>query len=275
MVFHKQGVPETRVARTSKEVLKDKSGSGLAEGLGGVALLMILTSSIALGITTDMKAVQAVAVKAERQQQVSSLVDDKREGAGWGTPAAPTKKTMVLENGSSAVVTVWREDTPVGTSLTALTANSADPDAADCTGPAHIENPGCIYAHRFHAGDMSSIDPRFIIRRDPSTAGSGTVGTVDARVAKASVIPQGTVFATGTDADATTWRYLVSAASVQATGEIRIAQAGKVLAVIPVDPTTKNYFGTFSAETNIPVTATVVEGNVIVQTVMTYPAGGI
>ena len=44
--------------------------------------------------------------------------------------------------------------------------------------------------------------------------------------------------------------------------------------MIPVGPSTRNYFGTFSAETNVPVTATVTEGNVTVQTVMTYRAGG-
>jgi hypothetical protein len=181
---------------------------------------------------------------------------------------------MTLENGQSAKVTLWRVATPVGTSLTAVTATSTGPDAADCTGPAAVEKAGCIYAYRFHAGDMNSINPGLIIRKDPSTAAGGVTGTVDSRVSTAGSIPQGTVFATGTDAAATVWRYLVTARSVEATGEIRFSQAGKILSVIPLGQTTKNYYGTFSVVPGVPVTATVTQGNVIVQTVMTYRAGG-
>jgi hypothetical protein len=272
--FGKRGTPRNAVVRPIKDVLKDKSGAGIAAELGGIALLMVITGSVAVGVTTNTKAVQTFSVKAERQALISSLVDDQRQGATWGTPAAPTTQTMTLENGQSAKVTLWRVATPVGTSLTAVTATSTGPAAADCTGPAAVEKTGCIYAYRFHANDMSSINPDTIIRKDPSTAAGGVIGTVDGRVSTANSIPQGTVFATGTDAGATSWRYLVNARSVQATGEIRFSQAGKILAVIPVTPTTNNYYGTFSAVTGVPVTASVVEGNVIVQTVMTYRAGG-
>lgn len=274
MFVDKRGTPATAVVRPIKEVLKDTSGAGIAEGLGGIALLLVITGSVALGITADMKAVQTFSVKAERQALVSALVDDQRQGAIWGTPAAPTTRTMTLENGRTADVTLWRDTTAVGTSLTAVTAISAGPDAADCKTPAAVEKTGCLYAQRFHAGDMTTINPGLIIRKDPSTAPAGVKGTVDARVSTAGPIPQGTVFASGADATATSWRYLIAARSVESTAEIRISQAGKILAVIPVGPVTSNYFGTFSAVTGVPVTTTVVQGNVIVQTVMTYRAGG-
>lgn len=274
VIFDKRGIPAAEMVRPIKEVLKDTSGAGVAEGLGGIALLMMITGGIALGVTTDTKALQTFSVKAERQALVSALADDKRQGATWGTPAAPATQTMLLENGHSADVTLWREATPVGTYLTAVTAISAGPDAADCTTPAAVEKSGCVYSQRFHAGDMNTINPDLSIRKGPGTASGAMVGTVDARVGTSGSIPQGTVFASGTDAGATSWRYLVTAKSVESAGEIRFVQAGKVLAVIPVGPVTSNYFGTFSAATGVPVTATVVQGNVIVQTVMTYRAGG-
>lgn len=274
VIFDKRGTPVAAVVRPIREVLKDRSGAGVAEGLGGIALLLIATGMVAAGSTTDMKAVQAVSVKAERQALVSALVDDQRQGATWGTPAVPATQTMTLENGASVPVTLWRETTPVGTSLTAVTATSAGPDAADCTGPAAVEKTGCLYAYRFHAADMNNINPGLIIRKDPSTAAGGVTGTVDSRVSTPGSIPQGTVFATGTDAKATALRYLVNAKSVEATGEIRFSQAGKILSVIPVGQTTNNYYGTFSVVPGVPVTATVTQGNVTVQTVMTYRAGG-
>lgn len=277
VVFGKRGTPKTVDARPIREILKDKSGSGIAQELGSITLLIILSGSVALGVTTYTQAVQTLAVKAERQALVTSLVDDRRQGVGWGSPEepeAPVTKSMTLENGGSADVTLWREDTPEGISLTAVTATTADSDATDCAAPSDVEKGGCIYASRFHAGDMDSVDPQLSIRKTPATTGAEVIGTVDARVGTAGVIPQGTVFATGTDAEATTWRYLVTASAAGSTGEIRISQAGKTLAVIPVASTTRNYFGTFSAETNVPVTATVTEGNVTVQTVMTYRAGG-
>lgn len=274
MVFDKRGTPKTELARPMREVLRDKAGSGIADGLGGIAILVMLASMVSLGITQDMKAVQTLSVKAERQELVTSLVDDKRQGATWGTPAAPTTQMMTLKNGSKTAVTLWKEKTAVGTSLTAVTSTSADADAADCTKATAVEKPGCIYAYRFHAGDMNSINPDISIRKNPSTNAAGVIGTVDARVSTSASIPQGTVFATGKDTKGTAWRYLITAKSLESSGEIRISQAGKILAVIPVGSEINNYFGTFSAETNVPVTVAVVQGNVIVQTVMTYRAGG-
>lgn len=261
-------------ARSIRQVLDDKSGAGLAEGLGGIALLMILTVSVSLGITTDMKAVQTIAVKAERQAMITDLVGNRNEGKTWGTPDAPSTETVTLENGHEVDVTMWRDATSVGASLTAVTAISADPDAADCTAPADVEKKGCIYATRFHAADLDGVEPHAIIRKDPSTASSGPVGTVDARVSTTSSIPQGITFATGSDAEATVWRYLFAANSVEASGEIRISQAGTSLAVIPLTSVSGNYFGTFSADINVPVTAIVTQGNVVVETVYIYRAGG-
>jgi len=260
-------------ARSTWQVLKDETGSGIAEGLGGLALLMILISSIALGVTTDMHAVQTVAVKAERHALVTSLVADQRQGATWGTPTAPSTETVTLPNGRNVEVTMWRDVTPVGTNLTAVTPISASTDAADCSTPASVEKSGCIYATRFHANALDSVEPYAIIRKDPSTVTSAPVGTVDARVSTTTSIPQGATVATGTDSVATVWRYLITARSVEATGEIRISQAGKTVAITPIDISTGNYFGTFSAERNVPVTVTVSLGNIIVQTVYIYRAG--
>ncbi|MCI4659537.1 hypothetical protein [Cryobacterium zhongshanensis] len=255
--------------------MSDKTGTSIAEGLGGIAILMILTLSVTLGITTDMNAVQTLSVKAERQALVTSLVADKREGATWGTKAAPSTQTITLPNGRNVPVTLWRDVTPGGSTLTAVTAISAGPDAANCSGPSAVEKNGCIYAARFHAGDLGTIAPYAIISKDPSTAPAAPTGTVDSRVSTATAIPQGTVFATGTDAKATVWRYLINAQSIEPVGEMRITQGGVMLALIPVDSSSNgNYFGTFSAALNVPVTATITQGNVVVQTVYFYRAGG-
>lgn len=261
-------------ARSIKEVLDDKTGSGIAEGLGAVAIVMILAVGLSTGVTTDMAAVQTIAVKAERQALVNSLVGDKREGATWGSAVAPSTETKTLKNGHDVAVTMWRDVTAVGTTLTAVTAISAGEDAADCTGPSDVAKTGCVYASRFHAGGLDDIEPHAIIRKDPSMASTAPIGTVDARVATTDAIPQGTAFASGSDTEATVWRYLVRAHSLEAGGEIRISQAGKSLAVIPLDTASSNYFGTFSAAINTPVTATITQGNVVVQTVYIYRAGG-
>lgn len=274
MIFGKRGTKPTPVARPIKEVLRDRSGSGVAQELGGIALVVIATSMVAVGVSTDTKAVQTFSVKAERQALVASLADDKRPGASWGTPTAPITQTVTLENGANVPVTLWREASPVGTTLTAVTPISAGPDAANCTTPADVEKQGCLYAQRFHVADINSVDPDVIIRKDPTSAPGAVVGTVDSRVSTAASVPQGATFATGTDATATSWRYLVTARSLEVAGEIRFTQAGKILAVVPVAQAINNYFGTFSAAPGVPVTATVTQGNVVVQTVLTYRAGG-
>ncbi|MFJ2662648.1 hypothetical protein [Arthrobacter koreensis] len=273
MAFQKLGTPKMAAKRPITEVLKDRTGSGMAEGLGGLALMMMLVASIAAVIVTDMDAVQTLAVKAERQSAVTALVDDKRRGASWGTAEAPTTQTVTLENGTSTDVTVWREDTPVGTTLSAVTATSAGTDAPDCSAPSDVDMPGCLYASRFHAAGMDGASPHYIIRKDPSTA-AAPAGTVHTRVGTDDPVPQGSVLASGKDTEASTWRYLISAVAVEPAGEIRISQGGRILATIPVDRTTKNYFGTFSAEPNTDVQVTVTQGNIAVQTVMTYRAGG-
>lgn len=274
MFFDKRNTSSGVNTRSFKDVVKEKTGSGIAEGLGGIVLLMMVAGSISLGVATDMKAVQTLSVKTERQSMVTALVDDRRAGATWGTAAAPTTEMVTLENGRKTEVTMWREVTPVGVNLSAVTAISADPDAANCKVPADIEKSGCIYAHRFHAGDMNSVSPGLTIFKSEGTTAAKIVGTVDMRVGISASIAQGTTFATGKDATATSWRYLLSASSVEDTGEIRISQNGRILATIQVDKTLNNYFGTFSVEPNVPVTMTVTQGNVIVKTAMSYRAGG-
>jgi hypothetical protein len=264
--FHKPG------ARSIKQVLADKSGSGVAESLGGIAIVLILTAAIATGVVTDMKAVQTLAIKAERHALITSLVGDRNAGASWGTKTAPSTETQALPNGATTQVTMWREVSPVGFTLTAVTATSVGPGAATCTAPASVEKAGCIYATRFHANDLDNLEPFSIVRKDPTTAAT-PIGTVDARVSTETSIEQGGTIASGSDSKAVVWRYLLNARSLEETGEIRISQAGKTLAIVPLDAAANNYFGTFSATKNVPVTVTVAQGNVVVQTVYLYRAG--
>jgi hypothetical protein len=258
--------------RSIGEVLQDKTGSGVVEGIAGLALVLIIAAAIGVGATTDLNAVSTVAAKAERQALLTSLVGDKHQGATWGTKAAPSTETITLPNGHDVKVTTWRESDSVSTRLTAVAPISSGTDAADCTGPSALAKQGCVYASRLHAGDLDTIEPHAIIRKDPSTA-SSPIGSVDARVSTATAIPQGDTVATGTDDQATVWRYLVTARSLEANGEIRIWQAGKTVAVFPVDAADNNYFGTFTAQLNLPVKVLVTSGNVVVKTVYLYRAG--
>lgn len=263
---------DTASRRSIRDVLEDKTGTGVAEALGGIAIVMIAAATLTMGVASNLGATQNIATKAERQQLIAGLVGDKHEGATWGTPEAPSTETVTLPNGVDVRVTTWRETTPTSTRLTAVTPTTAGPDAADCTGPADVAKSGCVYASRVHAGDLDTIEPHAIIRKDPSTAAT-PVGTVDARVSTEQAVPQGTTFATGRDDTAPVWRYLISARSLEGVGEVRITQAGKTLAQFPVETTTNNYFGTFTADLNVPVTATVTSGNVVVKTVFIYRAG--
>lgn len=260
-------------SRSIRQVLTDKTGAGIAEGLGGMAVIMIAATTLMLGVTTDMQAVQTIATKAERQALITGLVGDKHEGAAWGTPTAPSTAMVPLPNGTSVKVTTWREVTGVSTRLTAVTPISSGADAADCTGPASVAKSGCIYASRLHAGDLDTIEPHAIVRKDPSMGTKPAVGTVDSRVSTATAIPQSTTFASGQDDTATAWRYLVTARSQEPRGEIRITQAGKTLAQFPVEAIDGNYFGTITADKNVPVSLTVTSGNVVVKTVYIYRAG--
>jgi len=260
--------------RAIREVLGDRAGAGIAEGIAGVALVLIIAATVGVSLTTDMGAVSTIATKAERQKLVTSLVGNTHEGATWGSVDAPTTEEVTLANGHKITVTAWREVTPTSVRLTATAPISADTDAADCSGPSAEAKRGCIYASRLHADDLDSIEPHAIIRKDASMGTAAPIGTfVDARVSTTDSIPQGAPIATGQDDTATVWRYLVNARSLDAGGEIRITQSGKVLALFPVDATDNNYFGTFTAALNVPVTATVTSGNVVVNTVFIYRAG--
>lgn len=267
-MFHQNARPHS-----IKEVLNDKAGNGIAEGLTEMALILVAASMLTLGVTGSLGAAASVATKAERQSVVTSLVGNKHEGATWGTPEAPSSQTITLPNGHDVDVTTWREETPTAVRLTAVSPTSSDPDAADCSGPSDVARAGCIYASRLHAAELDALEPHAVVRKDPSMGSSPSVGTVDGRVATDAAIPQGTTFATGLDDTATVWRYLVTARSLEAQGEIRITQAGKTLAQFPVEAIEGNYFGTLTTDKNVPVTATVTSGNVVVQTVYFYRAG--
>jgi hypothetical protein len=96
---------------------------------------------------------------------------------------------------------------------------------------------------------------------------------VSDQVGTENSIPQGAQFASGSDSTATVMRYLIEAKSLDTNGEIRVTQAGKTLAVIPVDASDENYFGTFSTTVGVPVTAVVTSGDIVVKTIFIYRAG--
>lgn len=262
--------------RTVREVLEDRTGS-IVEGLGGVLLIMLVIGSLALGVSTNMRAVTTVATKAERQQLISSLVGDEHAVTVWGTVQDPNTDTITLPNGREVTVTTWREDTPVSVRLTAVAPISAEMDAADCSGPADIAVRGCIYSSRLHAKDLDMLTPTTIVRKDASTleAPVGMVDervTTDTRLAQGSVVAQGVV--TGPAGKTTAWRYLIEATADQIGAEITIVQGDRTLAKFPVDTTRQNYFGTLTAANSIPVEVRITSGNVLVQTVFLYQAGG-
>lgn len=268
------GVPvfrHTSSTRSIRDVLDDKTGAGIAEGLAGVLLIIVLASMLALGVTQSTGAVTGIATKAERRAYITQLVGDRHQGAAWGTPERPSTQSVTLPNGHEIEVTTWREATPSSVRLTAVAPVISGPDAADCTGPSDIAKTGCVYASRLHADDLDALEPHAIIRAAPS--GGDVVGSVDPHVTTDTAIPQGTTFASGSDDSATVWRYLIDAHSLGSAGEIRITQQDKKLAVIPIDSTDQNYFGTLVTVKNVPVQVTVTSGDAVVKTVFVYRAG--
>lgn len=254
-----------------RQILHDKRGLGVAEGLAGVVIILLTVSMIGVAATQDMGVVTQVAGKADRQAYVTALVGNKRATTTWGTPAAPHVENASLPNGATVKVATWREDDATSTTLTAVTASSGEADAPDCTAPSALAKTGCVYATRLHADDLDSLEPHAIIRATKGDAAK--TGTVDPHVGSNTAIPQGTVLASGSDNTATVWRYLINGRALETTGEIRFTQGDKTLAVIPVDTEAHNYFGTFTAALNTPVSATVTSGDIVIQTVLVYRAG--
>lgn len=264
-------VTRTTARRTIREVLADRAGAGIADGLGNAVLIVTTLALVTGGLMSAMGGVTAIATKAERQAAVAAVVGDKYAGAAWGTKSAPTTTTTTLTNGAQVRVTAWREVGETSTRLTAVT-NATEGNGANCTGPSSTAKSGCVYASRLHANELDTLEPQSMIRKDPSTA-SKPVGTVHSRVSTTNAIPQGTEVASGSDASTAIWRYLINARSAEASGEVRVTQGGKTLAQFPVESTSGNYFGTFSAQGGEPVRISVSSGNVIVQTVYVYRAG--
>lgn len=259
--------------RSIRQVLRDRRGTSVAESVAGVAILLFTISVIGVAVTQDMGTVSVVASKSERQAMVNSLVGDKYAVTAWGSTAAPHTETMTLPNGHEARITTWLESDSTSTRFTAVTPASAGPDAADCTTSSAVARTGCVYASRVHAADLDAINPHAIIRADAS--GGSTAGTVDPHVATSTAIPQGTTIASGSDSVATVWRYLLAAKSTGANGEIRIIDSvtNARLAIVPIDATQQNYFGTFSVPAGHQVKVVVTSGNAVVKTVFLYRAG--
>lgn len=259
--------------RSIMQVLRDRKGESLAESLAGITILLVIIGIIGAAVTQDMGAVTVVATKSERQALVNSLVGDKYAVSTWGSPSTPHTEKMSLPNGHQAAVTTWLEDEGQSTRFTAVTAGSSSNDAPDCTTASSIAKTGCIYASRVHAADLDSIQPHAIIRADPS--GGATVGTVNPYVTTNTIIPQDTFIASGADGTASVWRYLIDARSGGSNGEIRIVDTttNKQLAIIPIDNTLQNYFGTFSVPLNDYVVVSVTSGTAVVKTVFLYRAG--
>lgn len=257
--------------RSIRQVLTDRAGAGVAEGIGGVVLVIIAVGALAAGVASNMQAITTIATKAERQTYVNALVGDEHATV-WGTAAAPATATVTLPNGGTVPVTAWREDTAAGTRLTATAPISADADAADCSGPSAVAKTGCVYASRVHAKDMDEVAPRTLARHHPSIAGK--VGTVDSRVGTSTAIPQGASVASfrenDTAATSVLVRYLVEARAAEHGAELVIAQGTAVYARIPVGTTAGSYFGNVTVPANATVHLRVAAGNVTVSSVLVY-----
>ena len=263
--------------RSVREVLAERTGSGVMEGLGGIALVLLTVGALALGVSSNMLALSTIATKAERHALVTSLVGDAHSVATWGTPAAPNTTNVTLPNGHKVPVTTWREDTAVSTRFTAVTPISSDPGSPTCSGPSAVAKTGCLYSSRVHAKDLDELSPRASVRKHPSMGGK-VIGTVDARVSTGTALPQGAVIARHTEKGAagstTVQRYLIEAHSLEAGAEIVVTQGDATLAKIPVDSEMHTYFGSLTAASNSPLQVTVSAGNVVVSSVFIYFAGG-
>lgn len=261
-----------RAQHSITEVLRDRSGAGILEGIGGITLFLIAVGALTFGIATNMQALTGIASKAERQAVVTALVGDEH-ATTWGTASQPTTKTITLPNGRTVPVTTWREDSAASTRLTAVTPVSADEDAVDCSGPSAVAKSGCLYASRVHAKDADELSPRTVIRKHPSMGGKAT-GTVDARVSTAQTLPQGATIASFTEpastGSASILRYLIDADALPGGAEIVITQGANTLAVIPVDTGMHSYFGTINTAPGSQVRVSVTSGNVAVKSVFLY-----
>lgn len=264
-----------RDKRSLKELLTDRSGSGVLEGLGGIALLIIVLGVLAVGIASSMQAVTTISTKAERQALLTSLVGDEHSTT-WGTPASPVTKMVALPNGHDVPVTTWREATPVSTRLTAVTPISADTDAADCSGPSALAKTGCVYSTRVHSKNMDELLPDTVVRKHPSMTGA-PIGSVDTRVSTRTPLPQGATLTqfrpTAPTGSKAVLRYLIEVQPLDDAAEIVITQGDDTLATIPADSGTHSYFGTFTAATTSDVRVHVSAGNAIVNSVLLYTAG--
>lgn len=264
-----------RYPRSLREVLADRSGSGVVEGLGGIALLIIVIGALTAGIGSHVQAITAIAAKAERQSMVAALVGDEYSST-WGTPTTPKTATMTLPNGHQVPVTTWREETASSVRLTAVSPISAGTDAATCSGPSSVAKTGCTYASRVHAKDVDRLSPNAVARKHPGMTGP-VVGTVDARVSTSASLPQGAAIAqfrpTAPAGQKAVLRYLLAAAPLDRDAEIAFIQNGDTLATVRVGPGTNSYFGTFTASTASNVTAQVSSGNAVVTSVFVYTAG--
>lgn len=238
------------------------------------ALLLAALALLSAVIFPGMSALTTMAAKAERHAFITALVADRHEGAAWGTLDAPTTTNRTLPNGTSVQVTAWRETDATSTRLSAVVASNSSERAADCTKPSDIAKSGCVYASRVHAAELDAIEPRTVTRMDPSMIqrGAAAIGDVNAAVGRGTALAQGETIATANDT-ASAWRYLATARSVGISGELRISQAGRTLATIPVDAETGNYYGTLTVAPGQPVTVTVSAGEVITDTIYLYRAG--
>ena len=264
----------TPLSRSTGNVLRDKTGASIADGLAGIALVLIALGVLGAGLASNISAVNVVATKAEREAVLTGVVGEKRGSVTWGTAAAPRTQTVTTPTGRPVQLTTWREVTGVSTRLVAAAPVSADADAADCSGPASVAKDGCLYASRLHANTLDEIDPHALLRKHAGMGSTPVVGDVNAKVGTTTPIAQGDQVATTRDTAAKVWRYLIEANAAGTSGEITFLQGSKVLAVIPVESSTHNYFGTLTTELNVPVKAVVTSGSVVVSTVFVYRAGG-
>lgn len=258
--------------RSAREVLRDKAGASLAEGLAGVALVVLALGTLGAGIGGSIAAVNTVATKAEREALLTAIVGEKQAAVTWGTIDAPHTQTVTTPTGRDLELTTWREVSDVSTRLVAVAPSSAQIDAADCSGPAAAAKKGCLYASRLHANTLDEINPHALLRK--IAGDTGVVGDIDTRVGTTDPLHQGDQVAVATDTGSTVWRYLVNAAATGTTAEIRMLQGTKILATIPLDGATHNYFGTITPEPDGPVRVVVSGGSAVISDIYLYRAGG-
>lgn len=256
--------------KTIRQALEDRTGS-VAEGLAGIALIMIVVASLGIGVSSNMYAVTTIATKAERQALISALVGDEHAVDRWGTPSAPATQEITLPNGNIVPISTWREKTSSSTRLTIAAPTSPNIKLAQCASATDRAESGCIYATRLHANTIDEVSPQIVLRKLAGDSSFEGVGTVHAKVGGPGSLSAGETIASANASGSETWRYLVQASrSSTFNTEVSVSQDGKELAVFPVEASGGSYYGTITTTGAGTVRIEVTVGAAVVDTVYIY-----